>query len=140
MIVKRNLKWNLILFYTWKNLLFYIFVAVVVYWVDHETHLSFNVPFDAITAFSTALAIFLGFKNNNAYDRWWEACQWWGLLVSESRTWARELIIFINSPKKEDHEEIIREFNLKEATLLSHEKLDLQQHDLLDLIFSGNLK
>ena len=106
MIVKRNLRWNLILFYTWKNLLFYIVVAVVVYWVHLKTHMHFNIPFDAITAFSTALAIFLGFKNNNAYDRWWEACNWWGLLMSQSRTWARELIIFINSPKKEDHAEI----------------------------------
>ncbi|HMI65010.1 MAG TPA: bestrophin family ion channel [Cyclobacteriaceae bacterium] len=106
MIVKRNLKWNLILFYTWKNLLFYIIVAVAIYWGHRETHLHFNIPFDAITAFSTALAIFLGFKNNNAYDRWWEACHWWGLLVSDSRTWARELIIFVNSPKKEDQAEI----------------------------------
>jgi putative membrane protein len=106
MIVKRNLKWNLILFYTWKSLLFYILYAVFVYGLYSLTEFRFSIPFDAITAFGTALAIFLGFKNNNAYDRWWEASLWWGALVSESRTWARELIIFINSPGKEDQDEI----------------------------------
>jgi putative membrane protein len=39
----------------------------------------------------TAISILLAFKNNSAYERWWEARRLWGGLVNESRTLAREV-------------------------------------------------
>ncbi|WP_430459517.1 bestrophin family protein [Thalassolituus sp. LLYu03] len=36
-----------------------------------------------------ALSIFLGFRNNAAYDRWWEARKQWGEMVFEIRSLAR---------------------------------------------------
>ena len=33
---------------------------------------------------------FLGFRNNAAYDRWWEARKLWGQLVADCRALARE--------------------------------------------------
>lgn len=36
-----------------------------------------------------ALSIFLGFRNNAAYDRWWEARKLWGEMVYEIRSLAR---------------------------------------------------
>lgn len=36
-----------------------------------------------------ALSIYLGFRNNAAYDRWWEARKLWGQLVFEIRNLAR---------------------------------------------------
>ncbi len=39
-----------------------------------------------------ALGIFLGFRNNTSYDRFWEGRKLWGALVNTSRTWAREVI------------------------------------------------
>src|SRR5690606_29194105 len=36
-----------------------------------------------------ALSIFLGFRNNAAYDRWWEARKQWGEMVYEIRSLAR---------------------------------------------------
>ena len=44
------------------------------------------------TILGTALAFFIGFNNNQSYDRWWEARKIWGALVNDSRTWARQLI------------------------------------------------
>ncbi|GAB3164256.1 bestrophin family protein [Telluribacter humicola] len=96
MIVSRNLKWSVILHYTWKSLTYYIILAVLVYLLhDYFEVWRLHLSFTAITALSTALAIFLGFKTSNAYDRWWEARQIWGLLVNYSRAWAREVIIMI---------------------------------------------
>lgn len=46
------------------------------------------VPFSLI---GLALAIFLGFRNNAAYDRYWEARKLWGDLLHRSRTFARQL-------------------------------------------------
>jgi ion channel-forming bestrophin family protein len=41
-----------------------------------------------------ALAIFLGFRNNSSYDRYWEGRKLWGRLLVESRTLARQAITF----------------------------------------------
>jgi putative membrane protein len=54
-----------------------------------------GVPFAATGALGSALAIFLGFRNNSAYDRWWEARKIWGELVNDSRTWARLTIAIV---------------------------------------------
>ncbi|MBL4703166.1 MAG: hypothetical protein JKY54_01510 [Flavobacteriales bacterium] len=44
-----------------------------------------------------ALAIFLGFRNNSAYDMWWEARKVWGGVVNISRTFAMESTSFVTS-------------------------------------------
>jgi ion channel-forming bestrophin family protein len=46
-----------------------------------------TVPFSLI---GLALAIFLGFRNSAAYDRYWEARKLWGDLVHRSRSFARQ--------------------------------------------------
>jgi ion channel-forming bestrophin family protein len=40
-----------------------------------------------------ALSIFLGFRNNACYDRWWEARREWGLLITAARDFARQTLI-----------------------------------------------
>ncbi|MCM2395028.1 bestrophin family protein [Rhizobium sp. S95] len=40
-----------------------------------------------------ALSIFLGFRNNACYDRWWEARKHWGQLVIAVRSLARQSLI-----------------------------------------------
>lgn len=47
-----------------------------------------TVPFSLI---GLALAIFLGFRNNAAYDRYWEARKLWAELIHRSRSFAREV-------------------------------------------------
>jgi putative membrane protein len=42
------------------------------------------------TILGTALAFFIGFNNNQAYDRWWEGRKIWGMIVNLSRSWARQ--------------------------------------------------
>lgn len=46
------------------------------------------------TVFGIALSLFLGFRNNAAYDRWWEARKLWGGLLADLRSFARELELF----------------------------------------------
>lgn len=40
-----------------------------------------------------ALSIFLGFRNNACYDRWWEARKDWGQLVFVARGFARQTLL-----------------------------------------------
>lgn len=55
-------------------------------------------PFSVL---GVALSLFLGFRNNAAYDRWWEARKLWGGLVVDMRAIAREVDLFL--PEAEKH-------------------------------------
>jgi putative membrane protein len=39
-----------------------------------------------------SLAVFMGFRNNAAYDRYWEGRKLWGLLLIEARTLTRQAL------------------------------------------------
>ena len=47
------------------------------------------------TLFGVALSIFLGFRNNVCYERWWEGRRQWGQLVAETRGLVREFVTLL---------------------------------------------
>jgi putative membrane protein len=53
-----------------------------------------------------ALAIFLGFRNSSAYDRWWEARKIWGAVVNDSRSLGLEVLTYPIPEKESDKAEI----------------------------------
>lgn len=53
------------------------------------------VPFSLL---GLALSVFLGFRNNVCYDRWWEARRQWGALLAASRALAREVLVVLPGP------------------------------------------
>ncbi|MCY6381689.1 bestrophin family protein [Hoeflea prorocentri] len=53
-----------------------------------------HVSISAMGVFGIALSLFLGFRNNAAYDRWWEARLLWGAIVGDVRNLARHTKIF----------------------------------------------
>jgi len=57
-----------------------------------KSHIS--VPGGIIGVLGTAIAFFIGFNNNQAYDRWWEARIIWGGIVNDSRSLARSLLSY----------------------------------------------
>lgn len=52
------------------------------------------------TLLGVALSLFLGFRNNACYERWWEARKQWGQLIVDSRSLARQVHSFIDSNKE----------------------------------------
>ena len=51
-----------------------------------------------------ALSIFLGFRNNACYDRWWEARKQWGELIFLARNFARQTLALESTPGPEGAE------------------------------------
>lgn len=45
----------------------------------------------------SAITIFLGFRTNSAYQRWWEARILWGSVLNQSRTFARQVLSYTDS-------------------------------------------
>jgi len=56
----------------------------------------------AMSVFGVALSLFLGFRNNAAYDRWWEARKLWGSMIADVRNLGRETLIFIGDGQDRD--------------------------------------
>lgn len=56
----------------------------------------------AFAVFGIGLSLFLGFRNNAAYDRWWEARKLWGGLLADLRSLAREVSVFLPDPARRD--------------------------------------
>ncbi len=49
-------------------------------------------PFATVGLLGSALAIFVAFRNNAAYNRWWEARSQWASLLTASRIFARQIV------------------------------------------------
>jgi ion channel-forming bestrophin family protein len=61
------------------------------HYLGAESDLS-TIPF---TLISLALGVFLGFRNNTSYDRYWEGRKLWGRLVNDTRSFARLVLHYI---------------------------------------------
>jgi putative membrane protein len=68
-------------------------LSVVAVWTEGKLFHQ-KVPLNAtpFTLVGVALALFLGFRNSSAYDRWWEGRKLWGALVNTMRTLTRQVL------------------------------------------------
>jgi putative membrane protein len=79
------------------------FLIVVAYEVPHWTWVgSTSVP---LALYGTAISIIVGFRNNYAYGRWWEARTLWGAIVNRSRSLARQVLTTMSAPASAGEEE-----------------------------------
>jgi len=70
-------------------------LTAVVLLVDHHVIVLPRISMAAMGIFGVALSLFLGFRNNAAYDRWWEARKLWGAIIADLRNLGRHLSIFV---------------------------------------------
>jgi putative membrane protein len=87
--------------YAWKNLLFFTFWAVLVFgcylFLGWE-HI--DIPFQPLSLIGIAVAFYIGFKNSQSYDRFWEGRKIWGGIVNYSRTWTTNVLSLVD----DDHD------------------------------------
>lgn len=68
-------------------------VTIIQHWVPKSFPYYGTATF---TLLGIALSLFLGFRNNASYQRWWEARGLWGQLVYECRSLTRQVLSFID--------------------------------------------
>lgn len=78
-----------------------VFIAVVMKVTNYYN--DWGVPVAITAVLGTALSILLGFSNSQAYDRWWEARKIWGSIVNDSRSFAKQVITFIQFEDDNHH-------------------------------------
>ncbi len=78
--------------------------AILVWILYNNVHfVRISIPLAVPAILGTVISLLLGFRSNQAYDRWWEARHVWGAIVNDSRSWARETLCFMQHDY-EDHE------------------------------------
>ncbi|MES2460350.1 MAG: bestrophin family ion channel [Armatimonadota bacterium] len=103
MIVDRNLSFRSVTMNIRRdNLVFFALSLVITLFYRRLNMTQLSLAVAPLTIFGAALTIFLAFRTNTAYDRWWEARTLWGGLVNQSRTLVRQAITFSGVDKPTD--------------------------------------
>ncbi len=93
MIVASTPRLTRIVSEVWKPLLV-LFIWDVIVTVTYYL-LPFRAPSLPLTLFGTVLALLIGFRDNSAYQRWWEGRVLWGSMINASRSLSREARNFL---------------------------------------------
>lgn len=101
MIVKRNFNPIRVASYVRNEMIASIGVATLVYFIHEVVKLELGLPFSIAAILGSALAIFIAFRNNSAYSRWWEARTQWSNILNASRVLSRLTITFADSHKQQ---------------------------------------
>jgi putative membrane protein len=91
--------------------------------------LPFKAPELPLTIFGSALALFLGFRSNSAYQRWWEARTLWGAMINASRNIARATRNFMPDP---DAAELKREIVKRQIAYVNALRCQLRRQPIGD--------
>lgn len=118
MLLTNNIRLGRILINTWKVDLIMIVSCSLAYFA-HNVLISKHVEIPTIlpTVLGTAIAFFIGFNNNQAYDRWWEARKVWGAIVNDSRSWARSVLSYVKGNEMVSEEELL---NIQKGMIYRH--------------------
>lgn len=130
MIVRKKENWFRMLF-IWEGsvlpsvlprlILIFVLSVIVVYF--HGTLLDYKVPLNPapFTLFGFVLALFLGFRNNASYDRFWEGRKLWGALLNVSRALTRQVTTLTNGSLSKEEILVFLNLNIAFIYALKHQ-------------------
>lgn len=88
MYIRKNFPIREVLRFSWFHIVWLALWGSLSVWVYQYFELSWlAIPWLPVSLIGTAVAFYLGFKNNSSYDRLWEARKIWGAIVNSSRSW-----------------------------------------------------
>lgn len=82
----------------WRRITLYALVAacvVLIHDVEHQAW--FEIPSWPLAVVGSAIGIFVSFRSQAAYGRWWEGRILWGRLVNVSRVFASQLQSYVDA-------------------------------------------
>lgn len=96
MYTKRFIEPHIIWYFSWKPLTITTVLSTIVFLLYHFLHLHIiTLPFLPIATVGTAVAFYVGFKNNSSYDRLWESRKIWGEITNISRSLVSYLLAVV---------------------------------------------
>ena len=82
---------RVVFFWQWRFTAIFVATSLAVTAAVEIWDLTFlELPTLPLAVVGAALGIFVSFRTNSAYDRWWEGRKLWGRMINESRHWASQ--------------------------------------------------
>ena len=100
MYTRRNIRWSVVLRFAWQKLIVFSLWSILVtsaYCFMDGRGVDFSLPIAPLGTIGVAVAFYIGFKNNQSYDRHWEARKIWGGIVNVSRAWGNQVLSFVSA-------------------------------------------
>lgn len=98
MFTTKRVPFTILFPFTWRAILLFLCYSIVVCLLYDVMGWKFlAIPFVPVATIGTAVAFYVGFKNNSSYDRLWEARRIWGSITNASRSWAIMVLDYIPS-------------------------------------------
>lgn len=122
MLINKKITIQSAWFFGKKNIIKSLILSAIVVILYHFLNLHIiAIPFLPVASIGTAVAFYVGFKNNQAYDRLWEARRLWGGITNTSRTLAASYISLVEDKEKQ------RAFLLRHIAYINILRLQLRK-------------
>ncbi|MCI4669857.1 MAG: hypothetical protein MRZ79_17105 [Bacteroidia bacterium] len=98
MFIVKNFNFRRVWRFSGRYIIGFTLYATLVTLIYHYSHSKWlQIPWLPLSLIGTAVAFYVGFKNNSSYGRMWEARKIWGAIVNSSRAWGMYVKSFINN-------------------------------------------
>lgn len=97
MVVTKEIRFSTFIKWTSFHMLWLTLMMGAIAALYHFNIISISIPWLPVSVIGTAVAFYVGFKNNQAYDRMWEARKIWGGIVNDSRAWGMMVDAYISN-------------------------------------------
>lgn len=94
---KRYTVTEMIAWTRWETFGFLVYALTITALYEIMGYSFLHVPWTPVALIGTAVAFMIGFQNNSAYGRIWEARKIWGGVVNTSRTWGMKTADMISN-------------------------------------------
>lgn len=99
---KRISVWYFINQIKFQIILIICFAIFVGFLDTHPWLENVSLPLPVAAILGTAVSLLLAFRTSQSYDRWWEARKIWGAIVNDSRSFIRQLILFLPDENRQE--------------------------------------
>ena len=97
MIVTKGISLSNLIKWTAHHIAWLLVLMGTIAALYYYDYLNVKIPWLPVSVVGTAVAFYVGFKNNQAYDRMWEARKIWGGIVNDSRSWGMMVDGFVSN-------------------------------------------
>lgn len=97
-----------LLIWQWRSALFYLTTGLVAWVLVEPLGYQFLLlPVIPISIMGAAIGIFVSFRANQSYDRWWEGRKLWGRMINSSRHFCDQVLRYTAPQDRERAEQIV---------------------------------
>jgi putative membrane protein len=111
MLLRSNIPFKYIIGKIWPGIIIVTIYSTVVAALYNNFHFTrISIPLSVPMILGTVISLLLGFRSNQAYDRWWEARIIWGAIVNDSRSISRQILTFTNGYQDQELQQFRQRF------------------------------